>query len=155
MSHKTAVFLAEAIESHEIPYPIQCIELAGIDLGDLGIRRISELLCTNPELKMIMIGPVSDAGLKIMAEHMPNFLGLQTLCFECAPETKWNKETMAAFIGSFKKNEVLMDVKVEGENAKGFVKELEYHALENRKKANMKNHFDISMVAEKIFACVM
>jgi len=157
MSHKAAVFIVDALESHSKPYEIRHLEFAGINLGELGIRRICELLCTNPHLKLVVIGTVSDPALKIIAESIPSFVGVQTLSFEYPVEKKWSKENMNAFIEAFKENEVLMDVKVEGENAKGFVKELQFHAQHNRKKAELSKYLDLTQKmgsTEKIFECV-
>eukprot|EP00826_Nyctotherus_ovalis_P065631 TRINITY_DN9651_c0_g1_i1.p4 TRINITY_DN9651_c0_g1~~TRINITY_DN9651_c0_g1_i1.p4 ORF type:complete len:159 (-),score=57.65 TRINITY_DN9651_c0_g1_i1:357-833(-) len=157
MTHKAAAFIVDALESCSGPYSIQHLEFAGTDLGELGVRRVCELLCANPHLKFVALGSVSDPALKIIAESMPNFVGVQTLCFECPQEKKWSKESINAFTTAFKHNEILMEIKIEEDNAKGFTKELKFYAQQNRKKAELNKYLDETQKTpstEKIFASV-
>lgn len=157
MTHKAAAFVADALEFHGDAYCMQHLEFAGTELGELGVRRVCEVLCANPHLKFVALGSVSDSALQVIAESMPNFVGVQTLCFECPQEKKWSKESMNAFTAAFKNNEVLMEVKIEGNNAKGFTKELQFHAQQNRKKTELKKYLKETQSAqstEKLFASV-
>jgi len=160
MTYKTAVCLAEALESHKTAYPIQFLEFAGIDVGELGMRRLCELLTKNDQIKMLVAGIVKGNALLILAEHVENFVGLQTLHFE-EPNTEhnnWDKKTLNEFITGFRKSEVLLDVKVEPTHNKEFPKEINFYAELNRKNAELKKHLEESNDpenSEKFFSSIV
>ena len=109
---------------------------------------------------MLVLGKVNEGALKILGECASKFIGLQALFFEECKEERWTKATMASFVESFRKSEVLLEVKVslvDTQNAV-FAKELKFYAEENRKKGLLKSYLEESqdrLAIEKQFTCLM
>ena len=161
MTHKAGVFIAEALEIHSPSYPMEVIDFEGIDLGDLGIRRLCEMLSVNSEIKMLAAGIVSQSALLILAEYADKFAGLQALSFEEPKDecSKWNKEGMHKFVEGFRKSDVLLDVRANCSEANAtFVSEILFCAEQNRKRAELKRHLEESQDfenSEHLFSCIM
>ncbi len=160
ITHKTAVFIADALESHAEDYPMLHLEFAGIDLGTLGLRRLCELFCKNGQTKLAILGRVGDAELRVLGEFVERFVGLQTLQFEEKSDDRWSKAAMDLFVAGFRKSESLLDVKVglADEKNKSFANELRFYGEANRKKAELKEHLDKDddvQLVEKQFSSIM
>ena len=134
-THKTGEYIGQALLDNPSS-SLHRLDLENIYLGETGLQRIIEAANACKSMEKLMIGVITDTGLRILAAGLKSNCSLEELEFSETPDHQkyWTAEARQQFVDLLKHSTKLKKVKVkfqdankDEESSKMFEDEIEFY----------------------------